>query len=115
MYKGNHVRSNDLKFNPTELKKKPEEEKDKHDTNNKDYDTIRKLVTATTTRTKNNKYLKYNISMVDVIANSLEDTLIDSLFVQARQDRSVHHQPEELYISSARLKYLHASDWNEAH
>ena len=52
MYKGNHIHSNDLKFNPTELKKKPEEEKDKHDTNSKDYETIRKLVKATNTPTK---------------------------------------------------------------
>ena len=54
MYKGNHLHSNDLKFNPTELKKKPEEEKDKHDTNSKDYETIRKLVKATNTPTKKN-------------------------------------------------------------
>ena len=52
MYKGFVIHNNDLKFNPTELKKKPEEEKDKHDTNNKDYETIRKLVKATNTPTK---------------------------------------------------------------
>ena len=52
MYKGNHIHSNDMKFNPTELKKKPEEEKDKHDTNSKDYETISKLVKATNTPTK---------------------------------------------------------------
>jgi len=51
MYKGFVIHSNDLKFNPTELKKKPEEEKDKHDTNSKDYETIRKLVKATNTPT----------------------------------------------------------------
>ena len=44
MYKGFVIHSNDLKFNPIELKKKPEEEKDKQDTNSKDYETIRKLV-----------------------------------------------------------------------
>ena len=53
MYKGNHIHSNDLKFNPTELKKKPEEEKDNHNTNSKDYETIRKLVQGTDKRTKN--------------------------------------------------------------
>ena len=53
MYKGNHIHSNDLKFKPTELKKKPEEEKDMHDTNSKDYDTIRKLVKGTDKPTKN--------------------------------------------------------------
>ena len=41
MYKGNHIHSNDLKFNPTELKKKPEAEKE---ANRKDYEIIRKLV-----------------------------------------------------------------------
>ena len=54
MYKGFVIHSNDLKFNPTELKKKPEEEKDKHDTNSKDYETIRKLAKATNTPTKTN-------------------------------------------------------------
>ena len=44
MYKGSHIHSNDLKFNPNELKKKPEEEKEKQRTNSKDYETIRKLV-----------------------------------------------------------------------
>ena len=41
MYKGNHIRNNHLKFNPTELKKKPEAEKE---ANRKDYEIIRKLV-----------------------------------------------------------------------
>ena len=50
MYKVNHIHSNDLKFNPTELKKKPEKEKDKQETNNKDYETIRKLVKGTDPR-----------------------------------------------------------------
>jgi hypothetical protein len=44
MYKGNHIHSNDLKFNPTELKKKPEEDKDKQETNSKDYESVRQLV-----------------------------------------------------------------------
>ena len=54
MYKGNHIHSNDLKFNPTKLKKKPEEEKDKQEANCKDYETIRKLVKATNTPTEKN-------------------------------------------------------------
>ena len=47
MYKGNNIHSNDLKFNPTELKKKPAEKKDNQETNNKDYETIRKVVKGT--------------------------------------------------------------------
>ena len=50
MYKGFVLHCNDLKFNPTEHKKKPEEEKDKQDTNNKDYETINKLVKGTDPR-----------------------------------------------------------------
>ena len=64
MYKGFVIHSNDLKFNPIELKKKPEEEKGMQETNSKDYETIRKLVKATNTPMKNKSYLKYNISMV---------------------------------------------------
>jgi len=52
MYKGFTIHSNDLKFNPTELKKKPKEEKEKQETNNKDYETIRKLVKGTDKPTK---------------------------------------------------------------
>ena len=68
-----------MKFNPTELKKKPEEEQNKQETNNKDYEPIRKLVERTDKPTKNQYYLKDFLSMVEVIANSLEDTLIDGL------------------------------------
>ena len=53
MYKGFVIRSNDLKFNPTELTKKPEEEKDKQETNSKDYDTTSELVNGTDKPTKN--------------------------------------------------------------
>jgi hypothetical protein len=42
-----------LKFNPIELKKKPEKKKDKQETNNKDYEPIRKLVKGTDKPTKN--------------------------------------------------------------
>ena len=56
MYKGNHIQHNDLKFNPTEHKKKPEEEKEKQYTNNKDYETVRKLVQSIgTDKPTNNK------------------------------------------------------------
>ena len=44
MYKGIHNNSSDLKFNPTDIKKRPEEEKEKQDTKSKDYETIRQLV-----------------------------------------------------------------------
>ena len=53
MYKGMHNNSNDLKFNPIDIKKKPEEEKDKQETNSKDYDTIGKLVKGTIKPMKN--------------------------------------------------------------
>ena len=53
MYKGFVKHSNDLKFNPIEVKKRPEEDKDKQDTNSKDYETNRKLVKGTDKPTKN--------------------------------------------------------------
>ena len=54
---------------------KIEESQDK---NSKDYETIRKLVKdKDLPKKKIKKILMYSISMVEVIANSLEDTLID--------------------------------------
>ena len=38
MYKGLVIHNNDLKFNPTEHKKKPEEEKDKQETKSNNYE-----------------------------------------------------------------------------
>ena len=47
MYEEFVIHSNNLKYNPTELKKTPEEEKEKQETNSKDYETIRQLVKGT--------------------------------------------------------------------
>ena len=106
MHKGFVIHSNDLKFNPTEHKKKSEEEKDKQETNSKAYETIRKLVKSMGTNkpTKNNKYLRYNISMVEVIANSLEYTVIDGLSIKLAKTAS--------YITSRRSCTYHPQGLN---
>ena len=53
--------------------------------------------------------------MVEVIANSLKDTLIDGLSFKLAETASYNYQQEELHISSARLEYLHTSEWNASH
>ena len=62
MYKAVFIHNNDLKFNPTEHKKKPEENKDKQEAKIKDYGTIRKLVKGTDKPTKKNISQGYYIN-----------------------------------------------------
>ena len=44
MYKKFVIHNDNLKFNPIEIKQTPEEDKNKQDTNNKDYNTRRKIL-----------------------------------------------------------------------
>ena len=59
-----------------------EPEKEKHDTSSNDYEALRKLVMEKESKNKQirqNHFSGMYTTMVEVIANSLEDTLIDGL------------------------------------
>ena len=107
MYKSFILHDHDIKFHIPDMKEDKRKKDDMQYTNNKDYETIGKASEIYRSTKEEIKYvLRYIISMVEVIANSLEDTLIDGLLSKLSKTASyTTHRRSRTYQPQGRNSY----------